>query len=108
MNIVTRPVGGYLGDVVYRRFGVPGKKWSMLAFAFINGCMALALGLYIEKNWHAAAPVHKPKVGSLMAIYVIFAIFNEAANGISTCLSFHLRSHVRGTSVWCQTRQPTF
>lgn len=30
LNLVTRPAGGFLADLVYRRWGVPGKKWLTL------------------------------------------------------------------------------
>ena len=31
LNFVTRPFGGYCGDLIYKRYGVPGKKFMMLS-----------------------------------------------------------------------------
>jgi len=47
MNLVTRPFGGYVGDVIYRKYGTPGKKYWTLACGFIMGLTALAGGFYL-------------------------------------------------------------
>ncbi|KAF8749403.1 Nitrate transporter [Rhizoctonia solani] len=47
LNMWTRPLGGLIGDAVYRRWGVPGKKcrnyyWDLVVMAIFNeaGCGA--------------------------------------------------------------------
>ena len=48
LNIVTRPLGGYVGDVIYRFYGVNGKKaWTILC-GLIMGASFLATGLYLQ------------------------------------------------------------
>ena len=47
-NIVTRPLGGYIGDVIYRFYGVHGKKaWTILC-GLNMGASLLATGLYLQ------------------------------------------------------------
>jgi len=50
MNLVTRPFGGYVGDVVYTRWGTKGKKYWMLACGLIMGATCLAGGFYLADN----------------------------------------------------------
>ena len=45
--------GGYLGDLVYRRYGVPGKKYLVLAMGIIQGVFSIGLGVYIDHHHHA-------------------------------------------------------
>jgi NNP family nitrate/nitrite transporter-like MFS transporter len=50
LNIVTRPLGGYFGDVLYRSFGTKGKKiWTLLC-GLIMGVSLLAGGLYLQNR----------------------------------------------------------
>ena len=39
LNFVTRPFGGYLGDMIYRKYGVPGKKYLTLGQVHSNLCI---------------------------------------------------------------------
>lgn len=50
LNIFTRPLGGYLGDVAYKWYGVPGKKYLVLALGVLQGVMSLAWGLYMDRS----------------------------------------------------------
>ena len=45
LNFVTRPFGGFCADRIYVRYGVKGKKYFTVALGFLQGAMALALGL---------------------------------------------------------------
>jgi NNP family nitrate/nitrite transporter-like MFS transporter len=54
LNLVTRPFGGYFGDVIYRKFGTKGKKYLTLLCGLIMGAGFLAGGLYLQNN--PAAP----------------------------------------------------
>lgn len=50
LNLVTRPAGGYIGDVVYRHFGTNGKKaWTLLC-GLIMGAALLAGGFYLQNT----------------------------------------------------------
>ena len=48
LNIVTWPLGGYIGDVIYRFYGTKGKK-AWIIFCGFMGAIILAGGLYIFK-----------------------------------------------------------
>jgi NNP family nitrate/nitrite transporter-like MFS transporter len=52
INIVTRPTGGYLGDQIYKRYGVPGKKYLTIALGFSQGVVSVGLGVYIDSMAH--------------------------------------------------------
>jgi NNP family nitrate/nitrite transporter-like MFS transporter len=50
LNLVTRPAGGYIGDVVYRHYGTKGKKaWTLLC-GLIMGAALLAGGFYLQNT----------------------------------------------------------
>ena len=49
LNIVTWPLGGYIGDVIYRFYGTKGKKAWIIFCGFLMGAIILAGGLYIFK-----------------------------------------------------------
>ena len=57
LNLVTRPFGGLLGDLIYKRYGTTGKKYNMLLCGLFMGVGFFAGGLYLQNN-HAAP--HKP------------------------------------------------
>ena len=50
LNIVTRPLGGYIGDVIYRFYGTRGKKAWIILSGFIMGATFLAGGLYLQST----------------------------------------------------------
>jgi nitrate/nitrite transporter NarK len=89
LNVVTRPAGGYLADVLYRRFGVPGKKFLMAFCGIAQGLLSIGLGVYIDSMKHpdrtrvlfAVAPPLTPvgPVSTVIGIYVVIAVFNEGA-----------------------------
>ncbi|KZV93273.1 nitrate transporter [Exidia glandulosa HHB12029] len=89
LNIFTRPMGGYLGDIVYRRFGVAGKKYLTLLCGFLRGVFSLGLGLYLERGSH-------PSLDVVVVFIVIIAIFNEAGNGANFALVPHCNSNYNG------------
>ncbi|CUA70757.1 Nitrate transporter [Rhizoctonia solani] len=93
LNVWTRPLGGLIGDVVYRRWGVPGKKWFMLLCGFLEGAMAIALGLYIEMH-HTNGST--PQLATIIGVFVIMAIFNEAGCGANFALVPHCNPYSNG------------
>ena len=50
LNLVTRPAGGYIGDVVYRRYGTQGKKAWTLICGLIMGAALVGGGVYMENT----------------------------------------------------------
>ena len=48
LNIVTRPLGGYIGDMIYRLYGTKGKKAWIILCNLIMGASFLAAGLYLQ------------------------------------------------------------
>ncbi|KAI0035447.1 nitrate transporter [Vararia minispora EC-137] len=89
LNVFSRPTGGYLSDVAYRRLGVPGKKWLMLLLGFLQGTFAIGLGLYIEGRAH-------PSLAVVIVFIIIIAVFNEAANGANFALVPHCNPNSNG------------
>lgn len=50
LNLVTRPFGGYLGDVIYRHYGTRGKKVWTVFTGLIMGASLLAGGFYLQNH----------------------------------------------------------
>jgi NNP family nitrate/nitrite transporter-like MFS transporter len=69
LNIVTRPLGGYISDVFYRYKGVTAKKWWLIFLGIMNGIFFIWIGF------------SKLKIYSLIGAMTGLAIFMEAANG---------------------------
>lgn len=93
LNIFTRPFGGYLGDVVYKRYGAPGKKYLTLFCGFTQGAVALALGLYVQKKVESG---ETPSLAVFMVLIVLIAIFNEMGNGANFSLVPHCNPYSNG------------
>ncbi|KAH9836835.1 major facilitator superfamily domain-containing protein [Rhodofomes roseus] len=89
LNIFSRAFGGYFGDMVYRRFGVPGKKYLTLALGVIQGILSIALGVYIDSR-------SDPSLAAVIVIFVILALFNEAGNGANFSLVPHCNPNSNG------------
>lgn len=69
-NVVSRPAGGLLSDVVARRFGMRGRLWTLWLVQTTGGVLCVILGL----------------VGSLSAsifVMILFSIFVQAACGLT-------------------------
>jgi len=82
LNIVTRPLGGYIGDVIYRFYGTKGKKAWTIFCGFIMGTMFLAAGLYLGRSGDASLPI-------LMGVFSLAAAFSEMGNGACFALVPH-------------------
>ncbi|KAG8720341.1 hypothetical protein FRC09_009736 [Ceratobasidium sp. 395] len=93
LNIWTRPLGGLIGDIVYRRWGVPGKKYFMLLCGFVEGALSIALGLYIEKHHSNGSTL---QLATIIGIFVVMAIFNEAGCGANFALVPHCNPYSNG------------
>ncbi|KAG1736105.1 major facilitator superfamily domain-containing protein [Suillus paluster] len=89
LNVFSRPLGGYFGDLIYIRFGVPGKKYLTIACGVAQGLLSLGLGLYIDNH-------SDPSLTVIIVIFVIVAIFNEVANGVNFSLVPHCNPNSNG------------
>jgi len=103
LNIVTRPAGGILGDQIYKRFGVPGKKYLTLFCGLAQGLLSIGIGFYIINNTTgtygatlAQDTGSRPDLATLMALVSLMAIFNEAGNGANFALVPHCNPYSNG------------
>ena len=109
LNIVTRPLGGYVGDVVYRLYGTKGKKaWTILC-GLIMGATFLAGGLYLQ-NVQRSGDASRMFLTTIevycllifflvvpifMGVFSVTSIFSELANGACFSLVPHYPRNVR-------------
>ncbi|KAL2256077.1 hypothetical protein VTK26DRAFT_2231 [Humicola hyalothermophila] len=96
LNFVTRPLGGVVGDLVYKLFsskfggrGDTGGLWAKKVWIHVCGLMTGALliviGLVDPKN-----------LGAMVGLVVIMAIFHEAGNGANFALLPHVYPYANG------------
>ncbi|CAF3659327.1 unnamed protein product [Rotaria sp. Silwood1] len=69
LNIVTRPLGGYISDVLYQHKGLTAKKWWLIFLGVVQGVFFMWIGFAKFKIYH------------LIVLMTGLAIFMEAANG---------------------------
>ncbi|KAI6106918.1 major facilitator superfamily domain-containing protein, partial [Pisolithus croceorrhizus] len=82
LNVFTRPLGGYFGDMLYKKFGVPGKKYLLIILGITQGLLSIGLGLYIDSNQH-------PSLIIIIVLLILAAFACEAANGVNFSLVPH-------------------
>ncbi|TEB28698.1 nitrate transporter [Coprinellus micaceus] len=92
LNLVTRPFGGYVGDVVYRRWGTQGKKWWTIACGLIMGVSTIAGGFYIAGHKTG----NLPDLAVVMGVFAVAAIFSELGNGANFALVPHCNAYNNG------------
>ncbi|KAI9673986.1 MAG: hypothetical protein M1817_002192 [Caeruleum heppii] len=86
LNVVFRPAGGIIGDLIYRpRKSLWAKKIWIHVIGVITGCFMIAIGLL---NSH-----HLPTMVGLVAG---MALFMEAGNGANFALVPHVHPYANG------------
>ncbi|KAI1376376.1 nitrate transporter [Hypoxylon crocopeplum] len=87
LNVVTRPLGGVIADVLYR---VTGRNiWAKKAWIVLCGCLTGVMLIIIGQ----ADPHHLPTMIGLVAL---MAIFLEAGNGANFALIPHVHPDANG------------
>ncbi|PPQ70963.1 hypothetical protein CVT25_012098 [Psilocybe cyanescens] len=92
LNLITRPFGGYLGDVIYRYYGTRGKKMWTLLTGLIMGASLLAAGFYLQNRRHS----NNAQLSVLMGVFSVIAIFSELGNGANFSLVPHCNAFNNG------------
>ncbi|GAA5997183.1 uncharacterized protein JCM10292_000082 [Rhodotorula paludigena] len=89
LNVVTRPFGGIMGDVLYRRFGehrgLQAKKFWISFLCVMGGGISVLVGL-----------LNPSSPAAFLALLCILAFFIEAGNGAVYALLPHVNPHING------------
>jgi len=93
LNLVTRPLGGYVADLLYRSFGTRGKKVWTLFCGLIMGAALIGGGFYIENH---RTPTNSPSLATIMGIFSLAVIFSEFGNGANFALVPHCNVYNNG------------
>lgn len=98
LNLITRPLGGYCGDLIYRKGGVKSKQYLTASLGLLQGVCALAYGLWMQ---HQYDHDKIPSLSVQMGLVTLMAIFCEMANGANFSLVPHVNpSHIGMMSGW--------
>ncbi|ORY90120.1 major facilitator superfamily domain-containing protein [Leucosporidium creatinivorum] len=89
LNLISRPFGGIMADIIARRVGAErnlnAKKYWMAALTVIQGCFGVLLGL-----------LNPPSLPTLMGLIVAYGFFMQAANGACYAVLPAVNTHVNG------------
>ncbi|MQL85526.1 hypothetical protein Taro_018047 [Colocasia esculenta] len=69
-NLVSRPGGGLLSDMLAERFGMRGRLWGLWVVQTLGGVLCIALGL-------------TGSLGPAIVVMILFSIFVQAACGLT-------------------------
>ncbi|CAF3800296.1 unnamed protein product [Rotaria socialis] len=69
LNLITRPLGGYISDLLYQSKGLNAKKWWLIFLGVMQGIFFILIGFMNLNIYH------------LIGMMTGLAIFMEAANG---------------------------
>ncbi|KAI2471260.1 MFS general substrate transporter [Annulohypoxylon bovei var. microspora] len=87
MNLITRPLGGVISDVLYRASG--RNLWAKKIWVVVCGCLTGVILIVIGQ----LNPYHLPTMVGLVAL---MAVFLEAGNGANFSLVPHVHPHANG------------
>ncbi|KAK4139001.1 nitrate transporter [Trichocladium antarcticum] len=87
LNFVTRPMGGVVGDLVYKYFGAGlwGKKMWIHVCGLATGVLLIVIGV-----------VDPQSLGLMIGLVVLMAVFIEAGNGANFALLPHVYPQANG------------
>ncbi|KAF2707327.1 nitrate transporter-like protein [Pleomassaria siparia CBS 279.74] len=86
LNGVTRPLGGFISDLVYRRtHSVWAKKAVLHTYGIVAGCFLIAIGVLDSKNQ-----------STMFGLVAGMAFFLEGCNGADFGLVPHVHPHANG------------
>lgn len=86
MNIVFRPLGGIISDIIYKyTASVWTKKHWLLFVSIAMGCFELAIGLTDPKN-----------TKTMFGLFAGLAVFLDAANGANFGIVPHVHPFANG------------
>ncbi|GAA5877159.1 hypothetical protein JCM16303_006186 [Sporobolomyces ruberrimus] len=89
LNIVARPFGGIVGDVLYRRLderrGLLAKKFWLSGLCILGGVLSLLTGL-----------LNLSSAPSFIVLISVLAFIVEAGNGACYALLPHVNPHING------------
>lgn len=87
LNIITRPLGGFIGDWLYKTTG--GSLWAKKMWihfvGVIAGIVIIVIGVLDTHN-----------LDTMIGLVALFAIFLEAGNGANFALVPHVHPHANG------------
>ncbi|KAL8946664.1 MAG: hypothetical protein Q9222_006967 [Ikaeria aurantiellina] len=90
LNVVFRPLGGVISDLLYPRTGVWGKKTLIHAMAVITGVFLIAIGATDPNNQN-----------TMFGLIAGMAFFLEAGNGANFSLVPHVHPFANGIVSGC-------
>lgn len=86
LNVVTRPLGGIIADILFRRFRtVWAKKVWIHTLGVITGVLLIVIGVTDPHN-----------TSTMFGLIACMAIFLEAGNGANFALVPHVLPHANG------------
>ncbi|CAF9907649.1 MAG: hypothetical protein HETSPECPRED_007200 [Heterodermia speciosa] len=90
LNVVFRPLGGIISDLIYRNSNVWGKKILIHVLAVLTGAFLIAIGL-TDSHSHS----------TMFGLVAGMAFFLEAGNGANFSLVPHVHPHANGIVSGC-------
>lgn len=87
LNVVTRPLGGFIGDLLYKWTGhnLWAKKFWIHFVGVMSGVFLIVIGQLDSKN-----------LDTMIGLVALMAIFLEAGNGANFALVPHVHPHANG------------
>ncbi|KAI1142830.1 nitrate transporter [Hypoxylon sp. FL0543] len=87
LNLVTRPLGGAVSDVLYRAAG--RSVWAKKIWVVACGCLTGALLILIGR-------LDPHRLPAMVGLVALMAVFLEAGNGANFALVPHVHPHANG------------
>ncbi|KAI0017654.1 nitrate transporter [Xylariomycetidae sp. FL0641] len=87
LNVVTRPLGGFISDRLYRATG--HNLWAKKLWVVACGCLTGAMVIVIGR----VDPHH---LSTMIGLVALMAVFLEAGNGANFALVPHVHPHANG------------